>query len=534
MSLLAQWLEQVNAWLAIALSIGLALALLYSFVSRFLGKSTSQADRQGAGGATRSFIALIAITFLLTYGFLLRTGKPIATTVRIVIPFPLWLIPLAVLWQTRRYSGRRSPRTAFLHVLVISLGWWLGGLLGWFAFSLPLLFIFYFYLDQAAMVVVPASDPENAGERRQRAQILRAYAWDFQTPMYVVADHSGRKVEKRIPASPFGPLATALGIPGLLWTRSHQVAAVISGIDFRRVDGPGVIFLRKFERPFQVVDLRNQLRVSVLDVASQDGIPYKAILFLGFCLDREDWPEDLHTQLKTMTPLLENAKNVKRDGLVYPFSPPRVQAVLSKTGVKLSGAGQTTLHWDEWVVSQVEEIARQELNRYPINAFWQGEGGVTSALEQISRRIKEQAELPLRAAGVNLFAARIVNFRFSEQAEKQVDGISQQQIELWKAFWERRREETLAQAKADAERMQQEAWAYAQSLLLTSIAEGFEQVKKSHPDLPSSAIALLFLSAVQDYITRYQTGEESGLQNMTVPFGRRRPAGHEEAEKERR
>ncbi len=533
MSILAQWLERINEWLAVVLAIGLAIALLYSFVGRRLVKRTRQASWRGAWGWERVMAALIAIVFLITYGFLIRTEKPIGAIGRLVVPLPLWLILIAVQWKTRYYRGRRSPRTAFLHVLVISLGWWFGGLLGLLLFALPLIFIFYVYLYQAAMVSAPTSDPENAREKRQRALILRAYAWDLQAPLYAVADHSGRRVEKRIPASPFGSLATFLGIPGLLWTRSHQVAGVISGIDFRRVDGPGVIFLRKFERPFQVVDLRNQLRVSTLDVTSQDGISYKAILFMGFCLDREDWSEDLYKQLKQMTPSLEEAKNVKRDGLVYPFSPQRVRAALSKTGVRLGSPEKTVLHWDEWVVSQVEEIARQELSRYPINMFWQIEGGVTSALEMISRSIKEQVELPLRAAGVNLFAARIVNFRFSAQAEKQVDSISQQQIELWKAFWERRREEALAQAKADADRVQQEAWAYAQSLLLTSIAEGFEQVKKLHPDLPPSAIALLFLSAIQDYTTRYRKGEENGVQSTPMPFGWRRPVSREESNQER-
>lgn len=533
MSTLSQWLERIDEWIAVALSIGLVIVLLFSFAGYGLADIKRRSSQRGKANLMRLVAAIILLTFLITYWLLLRAGKPVSTIIRLVVPLPLWFLPLAVWLKTRRYNGRRSPRTAFLHVLVISLGWWFGGLLGLLSFSLPLIFIFYFYLHQAAMIIVPASDPENASERTRRALILRAYAWDLQSPMYVVADHNGRKVEKRIPASPFSPLATSFGIPGLLWTQSHQVAGIATGIDFRRVDGPGVIFLKKFERPFQVVDLRNQLRVSTLDVTSQDGISYKAILFLGFCLDREDWPDALYQQVRQIEPLLDGAQTTRRNGFTYPFSPRRIQAALSKTGVKVSGTEKVILYWDEWVISQVEEIARQELNRYPINAFWQIEGGVTSALEMISRRIKEQAELPLRAVGVNLFAARIVNFRFSAQAEKQIDGISQQQIELWKAFWERRREETLAQAKADADRMQQEAWAYAQSLLLTSIAEGFEQVKKLHPDLPPSAIALLFLSAVQDYITRYRVEGESDAQNVPMAFGRYKSASREPKDKER-
>jgi hypothetical protein len=130
---------------------------------------------------------------------------------------------------------------------------------------------------------------------------------------------------------------------------------------------------------------------------------------------------------------------------------------------------------------------------------------------------------------VHLLTARVVNFRFSDQTEKEIDSISQQQIESWKSVWERKREELLARSEAEAARMQQEAWAYAQSLLLTSIAEGFERVKQLHPDLPSSAIALLFLSAIQDYLTRYQPGEERNLQNLSAALGRRKQTGHSDA-----
>lgn len=532
MGMVEQWLARANQWLEVALLVVLFLGAVYLWVVRAIIAAIRE---HGGRKGVRRILTGLAGVLLLVSGFLLarwilmRLPEPWTTLFQVLC----WLLlvgglPLAVYYLTRRHSRQRGFRTALFHVLVLALGWGLGRALGLLLFSFPLLFIFYFYLYHMALVVVPASRPEDKAEKRQRVRTLLSYAWGMQSPMYVVADHAGRRVERRIS----GPIARGFGAPGLLWMRSYQVAGITIGVEFRRVDGPGLVFLNKLERPFQIVDLRNQLRVSRLEVTSKDGIRYTAILFMAFRLDREVWEPELYNQIRKENPFLERARRPDCLDATYPFSSLRVQAVLSKTGLKTREGEQAPLYWDEWVVSQVEEIARQELHQYPIGGFWQGEGGVTGALEAISQTITRRAALLLRPAGVHVLTARVVNFRFSENAEKEIDLISQQQIESWQAAWERKREEALAQAEAEADRLQQEAWAYAQSLLLTSIAEGFEQVKKLHPELPPSAIALLFLSAVQDYITRYQSAEEANLSTVPMAWGRRKPTGREETDKE--
>lgn len=527
---MASWLDAVNRWLTIALSVALALGVLYLWVGRYAGRAIRG---DGWGGEIRRiagrFVTLLVIYLVAVALWLLaRLGEPFRTMVTIFLWLLLWSVPVLVYLLTRRYSRQRGLRTALLHVFILSLGWWMGRALGLLCFSAPLLAIFYIYLYHTALVVVPASRPEDAVERRQRVWTLVSYAWGMQAPMYVVADPTGRKVERRIA----GPIARGFGAPGLLWMHSHQVAGITSGVEFRRVAGPGVVFLGPLERPLQIVDLRNQLRVSALDVISQDGIRYTAILFMAFRLDRETWLPERYDRLRKENPLLERARRPDRQDATYPFSSLRVQAVLRKTGLQARQGEEAPLHWDEWAVSQVEEVARQELHRHPINGFWQSEGGVTHMLETISQTITTRADSVLRSAGVHVLTARIVNFRFPERTEKEMDRISQQQIESWKAVWERQREEILAQSEAEANRLQQEAWAYAQSLLLTSIAEGFEQVKQLHPDLPPSAIALLFLSAVQDYITRYQSGGKAETSAVSLTLGRRKPPDHGGAGKE--
>ena len=58
----------------------------------------------------------------------------------------------------------------------------------------------------------------------------------------------------------------------------------------------------------------------------------------------------------------------------------------------------------------------------------------------------------------------------------------------------------MAEAKAESERAQQEARAYAEALLLNSIAEGLQKTHEINPNLPRFVIAMRFLSALQDYV----------------------------------
>jgi hypothetical protein len=329
--------------------------------------------------------------------------------------------------------------------------------------------------------------------------------------MYVVADHTGRQIEKRID----GEITRDFRMPGVIWTRSHQVAGITAGVQFKRVDGPGAIFTYKFERPFQVIDLRSQSRSSEIDVTSQEGINYKALISIVFRIDREVWTKELYDEIRQRNPLLRGGERLSYTLGSFPFSHIRVRAALSTTGAINSKDDAAIVYWDQWTLTQVEEIARQVLALQPINGFWQLEGGVTNTLDKISDEIKNKAASPLRTVGIHLLSARIVNFRFPEETEGKIDLISKQQIETWKAAWERKRTETISIAEAEASRVQQEAWAYAQSLLLTSIAEGFEKAHDLYPDLPRSVIAMLFFGAIQDYISQQQPADTDQQQSTT-------------------
>ena len=128
-------------------------------------------------------------------------------------------------------------------------------------------------------------------------------------------------------------------------------------------------------------------------------------------------------------------------------------------------------------------------------------------MDVIAIEIKENAEGILRAAGILLVVARVVNFKFPGKDER-VNEILNQQLATWSSEWERKSAKVLAEAKAVSEHTQQEARAYAEALLLNSIADGLQQTQRVDRHLTKYVIARRFLSSLEDLVHKQSDEEE--------------------------
>jgi hypothetical protein len=420
-----------------------------------------------------------------------------------------------------RYGERRWLNSALGHIALVFASMiffdrWMGLLF----IAFPILMAYYFSLYNMAASLLPASNPEDRAEKWKRFVVFAFYAWGIQFPMYVVNGHAWKKLEPRIQ----GDFTQDYPVPGLIWTRSHQVVTITSGVVFRRVDGPGVVFTGKNERPSQVFDIRLQSRSSEIDVVSKDGVTYKARVAAAFRLDPEAWDKDLYDQLRPLNPLMRGADKPSYILGSFPFSHLRVQATLGLTGTNAS-SDDALIYWDQWVLNLVENTARKVLSQKDLDELWRSASDEkANALETIASEIKEESYLPLRSAGILLLGARVVNFSFPGE-KGQIDEISKQQIDTWGTEWEGRSAKILAEAQAESSYAQQEARAYAQSVLLDSIVQGLQKAQKMHPDLPRYIIAMRFLSAFQDFIKKQPSAQEldefqayyTGLQEQVFP-----------------
>lgn len=436
-------------------------------------------------------------------------------------------------FQTRKFGGKRGLVTMLGHLTTLLIGWLLGRWLGIFFVSLPILGVFYYLIYRFAEVILPASDPESQPEKWQRFKILAWYLWGSQFPIIIVDDQTGMKVETRIKGDIFQDF---FGVPGFIWTHMPQAIGLSNGTNFSRVEGPGAIYTKPFERPLDVIDLRTQLRTTEVEAITQDGIPLKAIVFASFCIDRTPWDRAVYNRLKLANPMLRGGRQLDHGNSHFQYSRPRVRAALSMEGVKtsISGpVGSVSWRWDEQVMILVAETARRVISEIPLSELWQpnaekDEEG-KSALDLIATEISQRLTGELQEQGVHLFAARIVNyFSLKDDAAKDKFGeFTQQQIPAWRARWEQQVRQKLAEAEAYAEQKQVDATSLARSLLLTSIAESLQKSTATNKDLPRYLIAMRFLGALNDMLHQNPellTGEAGKILRERIEMDRKPPS----------
>ena len=415
----------------------------------------------------------------------------------------IWLtVCPMVYFMSKEHGEKRGLVSIVLHLAVLTAGWVMGNWFGMLFFSLPILAVYYNTLYYLAHAIVPASDPENKEEQKQRFRVFLWYTWGLQHPLQVVSsdDRSGRTVETRISGNVF----SNTGKPGIIWLKSHQAAALTAGVNFSRVEGPRVVFTRPYERLLEIVDLRTQIRSREIDAISKDGVRFKANVLASFTLDRDDWMRTTHhnTENHKVVLLKTQALDSNLDGR-FPFASTRVRSALMMRG-KTSDEPerQKVIYWDERVLNQVEVIASRVLSDRRFDELWKPnrEEPDASALDEIAAKIKNQAYPDLLAQGVRIFASRVTSFNFSEyqQAENKHDDVIKQQIATWSVNWENQKLQILADGDAESKRLQQEARAYVQSVLLTAIAEGMQQTRIRYPNLPRHVIAMRFVGALEE------------------------------------
>ncbi len=437
----------------------------------------------------------------------------------------LTLCPM-VYFMSREHGEKRGLKSMIFHLVVFTAGWALGNWFGMLFISLPILVVYYNTLYYLAHAIVPASNPENQQERWQRFWVFCWYIWGLQHPLQAVSsdDPSGRTVETRIS----GNLFSNTGKPGILWIKSHQAAALTVGTSFSRVEGPRVVFTKTYERLLEVVDLRTQLRTSMIDAVTKDGVRFKAKVFASFAIDRDRWTPGLYARLFQKNPMLRQGMRPDANlSGIYAFSRPRIRAALTMRGnTSAAPEEQKSVYWDSRIINQVEVAASHVLSERRFDELWHpvNDGPGVSARDEIADQLKERLTFELLSQGVRLFAARVTTFDFSEykETEKTYDNVVQQQIDSWRVDWESQKLQVLASAEAESSRLQQEARAYVQSILLTAIAEGLQETRLRYPNLPRHVIAMRFVGALAELAKHQSEHPELDTETETTTLPRPR------------
>jgi hypothetical protein len=272
-----------------------------------------------------------------------------------------------------------------------------------------------------------------------------------------------------------------------------------------------------------------------VDIVSSDGIPYKALLFATFSVDREAWSREIVHQLIRENRLLKDAREPDYTSGSFHFSRARLRTLLSATGVRSSGKNEgesEVTYWDEMVLYHIEKAASEILSQRRFDETWQpsDDHAGASAADDIAEAIKLKVFFNLLCKGVRFSSCRLVNFEFKREKMAEIGEVERQQIATWQADWQKRSQQTRASGKAEAVLLEQEARAYATASLLTSLAEGLNQSQLHDPDKSRSVVAIRFIGALEELIKQQPEGEDKKKAATTLDATKRELTTDKEGE----
>lgn len=181
--------------------------------------------------------------------------------------------------------------------------------------------------------VIPVADDQP----KQTFNMLQHFIGFFTPlpkPTWVVEDG---KVKTHIAGNPF------LGVgPGWLLTEPENVVVLKGGTDIRRIVGPGAILTLPAEWPYQVIDLRNQLRIMHVNAHTQDGVEVNLSISLLFRIDpgykeidlkslerQEPWPYRNRRYIFRITSYAEEVDLTEKTLQVHPWEDIPLKAVMN-------------------------------------------------------------------------------------------------------------------------------------------------------------------------------------------------------------
>jgi hypothetical protein len=369
----------------------------------------------------------------------------------------LLLVLLIVLLALSFWRRRWLPTVALAHGVLFMLGWLVFELAGTLL-ALIAYILFWGALAIFAQFLLPLR--KGRSEWRLATQAIWGFALDRTRAYYgtkgneLVQHKKGRLMDKFL-----------IG-PGIILLPGNHAVALSEGTNYTRVDGPGLVFTHRKERPLQLVDLRPQIRPSDVEATTQDGIRVKTRVFVASRVKGSGQPGGA--------------------GGEYPYhiSEPDIFRAIRSTEIYPDRSEPV----DEVILNKAITLVRDELSTFRLDRLWgldaQGKDPQARLQERILSKLKEFADrrgMEILSAGLNPI-----------EAPKE---IIDQRIRSWQAAWVEQMMRTRSQSEADVLREMGRARAQAQRDLIMGFLAGLDNTEVS-----SEVIAYQFITALESAI----------------------------------
>jgi hypothetical protein len=274
-------------------------------------------------------------------------------------------------------------------------------------------------------------------------------------------------------------LLARLGGPGNVTIFNDSAVFLERFGRFTRVAGPGKVFLRRFERIREALDLRPQERSSVAKAVTQDGIPVQAEVQVRFQLARPP------ASLVPPTPDVPYP--------VYGWALIRAGQSHSRT-VKPDSGEESVSHWADRV--DVGGAMRTLVAQRRLDELLEPHEPERVPHREISEALYEAADNSARDVGAQVLEVRM------GALEPTLEEVKKERITSWQAAWVSRAQKEEAMGKAEAIRERGLARAYAQMEIILSLAREFQGAVEREVVLPAEIIILRFMEALRQTWSR--------------------------------
>ncbi len=330
-------------------------------------------------------------------------------------------------------------------------GWWKGLFLIFRAFSAP--------APQNSRTII--EEKPKKGQRGQRRKTV-------VTPVHRNPDE---------PPPSFKTLRA-----GIL--RTFQVFALVQGGKFAGSRGPGFVTLNENENVRHVIDLRVQKRdEKKVRVTTRDGIQIVTSVSVTFRIKQSSRLHNKHT--------------------LYPYDQNAIFQISYADAIDDHG---DTLPWQDKIVPQAITLISQEVSKFALNELTRLEGGV-SHVDEINRIVSKEMVDKFALRGIEIISAGM-------STPVLPSSIQTQFIAAWRAEWQEKINEKVAEGEAQALRRQKQARARAQIEMIDAISRNLNTMKREDDSEMVEILTLRMIEALEQAITSGKVKAEVPQQIM--------------------
>lgn len=264
------------------------------------------------------------------------------------------------------------------------------------------------------------------------------------------------------------------GGPGHLVVYQDSAVVLEQGGRLTEIVGRGIHELDRFEKIYDVIDLRPKRAVRTVKAMTREGIPVR-------------WDVELQYQI-------DNGHEVASDDAPYPMSREAVLRAATSRWVSNSRS-QPDLRWEDRLTFVATDrhlrlmLASRRLDQLI---------GLTVDQKAVREAIQAELETRVREAAPQA-GAKILGVRLDSLSVE--DAVTQQWIKAWKANWQNWSAKRLAHAEAASIHQYEVAKAEAQMQMTSQITEALQQHLASRA-IPAQALPQMILMRLFSVLDR--------------------------------